>query len=242
MQRINLSFYEIGDKLEAIKEIDYRLAWMYTEYYIHKCDELRGLDDNPNKILAYIVKCDIAEMDMHIRFAEAIEDLGLNNSSIDTFLVEKLKETVKGMAELLNDSECSVYLDPDIINRYKSAISQYTQKVKKYDAVFIEPRINSAVGTTRSSGSSGSGGCYIATAVYGSYDCPEVWVLRRYRDYTLAQNCFGRSFIRLYYAVSPMLIAWLGGLEWFKRFGKSQLDRIVCRLMNKGFNNSPYNR
>ena len=28
-----------------------------------------------------------------------------------------------------------------------------------------------------------SGGCYVATAVYGSYDCPEVWVLRRYRDF-----------------------------------------------------------
>ena len=28
-------------------------------------------------------------------------------------------------------------------------------------------------------------GCYVATAVYGSYDCPEVWTLRRYRDDTL---------------------------------------------------------
>ncbi len=31
-------------------------------------------------------------------------------------------------------------------------------------------------------------GCYIATAVYGSYDCPEVWVLRRYRDYKLSKT------------------------------------------------------
>ena len=31
-------------------------------------------------------------------------------------------------------------------------------------------------------------GCYIATAVYGSYDCPQVWTLRRYRDYTLAET------------------------------------------------------
>ena len=26
------------------------------------------------------------------------------------------------------------------------------------------------------------GGCYVATAVYGSYDCPQVWTLRRVRD------------------------------------------------------------
>ena len=25
-------------------------------------------------------------------------------------------------------------------------------------------------------------GCYVATCVYGSYDCPQVWTLRRYRD------------------------------------------------------------
>ena len=29
-----------------------------------------------------------------------------------------------------------------------------------------------------------NGACYVATAVYGSYDCPEVWTLRRFRDYT----------------------------------------------------------
>ena len=28
-----------------------------------------------------------------------------------------------------------------------------------------------------------SRGCYIATAVYGSYDCPQVWTLRRYRSH-----------------------------------------------------------
>ena len=38
-------------------------------------------------------------------------------------------------------------------------------------------------------------GCYVATCVYGSYDCPEVWVLRRYRDYVLEESILGRAFI-----------------------------------------------
>ena len=33
-----------------------------------------------------------------------------------------------------------------------------------------------------------SGGCYVATCVYGSYDCPQVWTLRRFRDNTLAET------------------------------------------------------
>lgn len=34
-------------------------------------------------------------------------------------------------------------------------------------------------------------GCYVATAVYGSYNCPQVWILRRYRDFYLANKKYG---------------------------------------------------
>lgn len=44
-------------------------------------------------------------------------------------------------------------------------------------------------------------GCYIATYVYGSYDCPQVWTLRRFRDYTLHETWYGRAFIKCYYAI-----------------------------------------
>ena len=48
-----------------------------------------------------------------------------------------------------------------------------------------------------------SDGCYIASAVYGTYDCPELWVLRRFRDYGLRKSKIGRAFVRFYYAISP---------------------------------------
>jgi hypothetical protein len=73
-------------------------------------------------------------------------------------------------------------------------------------------------------------GCYIATAVYGSYDCPQVWVLRRYRDDKLAQTWFGRAFIRLYYLLSPIVVRWFGETKWFNRFWRSILDKIIRRL------------
>ena len=64
------------------------------------------------------------------------------------------------------------------------------------------------IGLTRSS--SGGGGCYVATAVYGSYDCPSVWILRRFRDNDLANSIFGRVFIHAYYAISPSLVRMFG--------------------------------
>ena len=82
--------------------------------------------------------------------------------------------------------------------------------------------------------------CYIATAVYGSYDCPQVWTLRRFRDYTLANSWYGRLFIRIYYAVSPVLVKWFGNKKWFERIWRPFLERMVKRLNEEGVDNSPY--
>lgn len=84
-------------------------------------------------------------------------------------------------------------------------------------------------------------GCYVATCVYGSYDCPEVWTLRRYRDNVLDKTLFGKVFITLYYAVSPKIIKLFGNTHWFRSFWKSKLDRMVNKLRNKGIESTPYN-
>ena len=83
-------------------------------------------------------------------------------------------------------------------------------------------------------------GCYIATAVYGSYDCPQVWTLRRYRDFSLSRTAPGRLFVKLYYAVSPALVKLFGKQRWFRSLWKKFLDRKVARLNARGFEDSPY--
>ena len=88
--------------------------------------------------------------------------------------------------------------------------------------------------------SKSSEGCYIATAVYGSYDCPQVWTLRRYRDYSLKKTCIGRAFIQVYYATSPLLVKLFGHTKWFNRFFKAILNKKVDRLSRAGYKNTPY--
>lgn len=85
-----------------------------------------------------------------------------------------------------------------------------------------------------------SGGCYIATAIYGSYDCPEVWTLRRFRDLKLAESVFGRAFIKLYYSTSPTLVKWFGKTLFFKKTFKPILDKLVYVLQHEGFESTPY--
>lgn len=92
---------------------------------------------------------------------------------------------------------------------------------------------------TGSDGSS-SEGCYIATCVYGSYDCPEVWTLRRFRDFTLAESVLGRAFIKCYYAVSPTVVRWFGESTWFRASWRWVLDKMIRKLRAQGVENTPY--
>ena len=49
------------------------------------------------------------------------------------------------------------------------------------------------------------GGCFVATAVYGTYRHPDLTVLRGFRDNYLRQTSFGRRFISMYYKYGPSL-------------------------------------
>lgn len=49
----------------------------------------------------------------------------------------------------------------------------------------------------------GGGGCFIATAAYGSLMAPHVRILRNFRDRFLLGNNAGDSFVHLYYTFSP---------------------------------------
>lgn len=76
-------------------------------------------------------------------------------------------------------------------------------------------------------------GCYIATAVYDSYDAPEVRTLRRFRDETLKKSAAGRMFIRVYYRFSPPIAQRLKNATKVNRLVRRMLDGFVEKLNEK---------
>lgn len=77
------------------------------------------------------------------------------------------------------------------------------------------------------SGGSGGGGCFIATAAYGSYLDPQVLTLRHFRDNYLLTNRLGELFVATYYRYSPPIAAIIEKNEALRSLTRLVLTPVV---------------
>ena len=136
-------------------------------------------------------------------------------------VLQKLKERANG--DLRSYSLTQYKMDVKNLGEYEREKSQIGAQLNSL--------YNSAFGTnTAGRQPNTKKGCYVATCVYGSYDCPQVWTLRRYRDLYLSKTWYGRCFIELYYSISPFIVKCFGNKEWFRKPIRGVLDKVVIRL------------
>ena len=140
---------------------------------------------------------------------------------------KKLKDrkAKKAQTDLYKQAITTLYSNSALVANNAELITSELKKIREVDSAYNLPKRK---------------GCYIATCIYGSYDCPQVWTLRRYRDTTLADTWYGRVFIRAYYKTSPSIVKWLGNKDRFKSFCYRALNRTIERLNNRGFSSLPY--
>jgi hypothetical protein len=84
---------------------------------------------------------------------------------------------------------------------------------------------------------SAGGGCFIATAAYGSILEPHVKILHEFRDQYLISNIIGREFIILYYTYSPpvaKIIARHEALRAIVRLGLLPFVGVSYSILNYG--------
>ena len=76
--------------------------------------------------------------------------------------------------------------------------------------------------------------CFVATAVYGSYDAGEVQILREFRDSRLLTNDFGKKIVAFYYENGPTAAKVVNDHSYVKPLLKIGFMPIVgfCYLVN----------
>ena len=170
-------------------------------------------------------------------FPKMYSNLMRDNLDFEGSIVRKIKEFgIKG--ELGEPDEWKdIYItslrrwgDDVLIEHHlykKHELNSIINELEEVDPTYKRPKLKSE-------------GCYIATCIYGSYDCPEVWTLRRFRDCYLRKRFFGRLFIKVYYYFSPKLVSTFGNNALFKQASKKVLNKLVNLLNKYNYSNDPY--
>ena len=74
------------------------------------------------------------------------------------------------------------------------------------------------------------GGCFIATATYGTSMAEEIITLKRFRDNGLQANRVGRHLITLYYNMSPPIAKFIARSKGMRAFVRLNLKPIIRGL------------
>ncbi len=72
--------------------------------------------------------------------------------------------------------------------------------------------------------------CFIATAAYGSYLDPHVWVLRQFRDNILLHSSYGRWFVKEYYLHSPPIAAFIARHSSLRLLTRVALTPVIFAI------------
>jgi hypothetical protein len=87
--------------------------------------------------------------------------------------------------------------------------------------------------TPPATGDSG-GGCFIATAAYGSYMDSDVMVLREFRDEVLFKSKAGTALVEAYYAYSPPVADFIASHPALRVATRIALEPVVATVKNPG--------
>lgn len=144
----------------------------------------------------------------------AMAQLGIPADSIDRqnglmkFVISQVRITaqvIEASAGVTRIMISEMYYNQDLESQAAGGSALGWHLVGKHRTRKIFDEIDKILGEGKPVAVTGSGACFVATAVYGDYCHPNVIILRVFRDVILSQSSVGRLFVGAYYKVGPSL-------------------------------------
>lgn len=113
----------------------------------------------------------------------------------------------------------------------KHEIAQYIEeKLGPPIEPSIEEKIDKEINNLENETKEDKSDCFVATAIYGSYDSFEVKKLQQWRDSFLSKYIIGKIFIQIYYRIGPSLATFVKTKSFLKNILKVVIDFIIKRI------------
>ena len=243
---------ENQQRKELLLRSDFNEKEIFTVYLKETIEKYKSLDKSiPFKVeISYFAVFSVLET-LFEKYGIDDEDVGIMQSMINktidayklnNYLVNKYgkKEVPNKLVLFSHRGGRVTTMSIVLVSGYESAMKNELNEGILDVLIMLLKDLPETVYSYQTQQNQQKNGCYIATCVYGSYNCPEVWVLRRYRDMKLRQTYFGRLFIKIYYSLSPSVVRTFGKNKFIKKYWKHKLDRLVEKCRSNGMADTPY--
>ncbi|MCL4479788.1 MAG: hypothetical protein M1381_11975 [Deltaproteobacteria bacterium] len=104
-------------------------------------------------------------------------------------------------------------------------------EISHFHSIQNPPKPKEASNKNQATNKSGNK-CFIATAVYGDPNGPEVQVFRNFRDEVLLSSPIGRKFVSLYYQFSPYIASLIKRSTFIKLIVKTIILKPILLAIN----------
>jgi hypothetical protein len=118
----------------------------------------------------------------------------------------------------------------DMDSQLKSKFNQNRAALSNIKSQIYSATNRPVYAPPRSTSTSDSSGCYIATMAYGDYNHPQVLILRTFRDDFLNKYILGKLFIKIYYKFSPGMLELFGQSPKINKAIRNILDKIIILI------------
>lgn len=208
------------------------------DFITNKLKNFQGLSNSIKNAKSLVSSCRPKLANVEMVFGSQDEFYLQVSSAVASNALGMIIGVVNDAQNGLNQNQAKLLLLPGIISSAVSAMSSMESLDMNYETrerFNINKKTIKSINATvqsmsNSRASKSSGGCYIATMAYGDYDHPQVMILRKFRDEKLANSIFGRSFIHLYYAISPHLAKLLKNQKNMNELIRNLLDKFISRM------------